>query len=69
MNAVIEWTLRKLQDYRVAILTGGTKGGVPEDALKIAKKYGLNTIWVYPARGAKNATRRRIYRLCYRGKI
>ena len=55
VNAVIEWTLKKLQDYRVAILTGGTKGGVTEDALKIAKKYWLQTIGVYPARGAKNA--------------
>lgn len=47
--------MKKLQDYRIAILTGGTEGGVPEDALRIAKDYGILTIGVYPSRGAKRA--------------
>lgn len=55
VNAVIEWTLKKLQDYRIAVLTGGTRDGVPEDAMRLAKKYNFPTIGVYPARGAKYA--------------
>ncbi len=55
VNAIIEGTLKRLQDYRVAILTWGTEWWVPEDAIRIAKDYGFPTIGVYPARGAKSA--------------
>lgn len=55
VSAIIDGTLKMLQDYRVAILTWGTKWWVPEDAMMIAKKYDFPTIWVYPARGAKSA--------------
>ena len=44
VNAVIEGALKKLRDYRIAILTGGTKWGVPEDAIRLAKSYGFPTI-------------------------
>lgn len=55
VRAVIDGTCKRLQDYRVAILTGWTQGWVPEDAIRIAKDYGFLTIGVYPSRGAKRA--------------
>lgn len=47
--------LGKLRGYEVAILTGGTEGGVPELATTIAKKFGFKTIGVFPKKGEKYA--------------
>jgi SLOG cluster4 family len=49
--------LRKFDglQHRIAIQTGGTKGGVPEVATKVAKKLGFRTIGIYPEVGAKYA--------------
>ncbi|MEK7538377.1 MAG: hypothetical protein AAB552_00905 [Patescibacteria group bacterium] len=44
-----------LRDYRIAVLTGGTKWGVPFIASRKAKEYGLKTIGVYPLVGKKHA--------------
>jgi len=43
-----------LRGYQIAVLTGGTKFGVPKTATEIAKKYGLKTIGVYPLIGKKH---------------
>jgi ribosomal protein S18 acetylase RimI-like enzyme len=47
--------LNLLKGYNVAILTGGTQGGIPELATKIAKSFGFKTIGVYPEAGGKYA--------------
>jgi len=52
---IITGFLSQLRDYQVAILTGGTKGGIPELASKIAKSMGFKTIGVHPAVGRKYA--------------
>jgi len=52
---IIEEALRVLRAYRVAILTGGTKWGVPALTINLAKRYGFYTIGVYPQRGEKYA--------------
>ena len=44
-----------LRDCRVAILTGGTRWGVPCTASRKSKEYGLKTIGVYPLIGQKHA--------------
>ena len=48
VDAIITGTLNKLRDYRIAILTGWTKGGVPESTTRVARGLWLPTIWVYP---------------------
>lgn len=57
MTEEIEKTLVKLADYRVAILTGGTNGGVPALAARTAKKHGFATIGVTPYTGIKHSLR------------
>lgn len=52
---IITSFLSQLKDYQVAILTGGTRGGIPELASKIAKSMGFKTIGVHPAVGRKYA--------------
>lgn len=46
---------RALEGSGAAILSGGTQGGVPELATKIARAHGLPTMGVYPSKGAKYA--------------
>ena len=56
INATISGTLWLLRDYRIAILTGWTRWGVPESATRKAKELGLSTIWVYPeSRSSKDS--------------
>jgi predicted Rossmann-fold nucleotide-binding protein len=43
------------KDIPVAILTGGTKGGVPEIGIQIARKSSVPTIGVYPPQGRQHA--------------
>jgi predicted Rossmann-fold nucleotide-binding protein len=50
---IITDALNKLRGYEVAILTGGTEGGIPELAATIAKELGFKTIGVYPKKGEK----------------
>ena len=52
---ILQDALSQFQGFRVAILTGGTEGGVPERAARIAKRLGLATIGVMPAAGIKFA--------------
>lgn len=52
---IITDTLTSLRGYRIAILTGGTRFGVPEAASRIAKELGFKTIGVLPQAGAKHA--------------
>jgi predicted Rossmann-fold nucleotide-binding protein len=51
---IIGQAISRLCSYRIAILCGGTKGGVPETTALAAKAAGLSTIGVYPARGRKH---------------
>jgi len=50
---IIEWFIKRLRDYKVAILTGWTKWDVPKIAVEEANKYHIPTIWVLPERGKK----------------
>lgn len=52
---IIDQFIGKLRGYLIAILTGGTKWGVPKTATIIAKKYGIKTIGIYPLVGKKYA--------------
>jgi predicted Rossmann-fold nucleotide-binding protein len=52
---IIAQAVRRLQGYRIAILGGGTKWGVPHTAALEARKVGLATIGVYPFAGKKHA--------------
>jgi predicted Rossmann-fold nucleotide-binding protein len=47
--------LKPLRGYRIAILTGGTKWGVPKTALQIARQHGFRTIGVLPKVGEHHA--------------
>lgn len=47
--------VRLLRDYRIAVLTGGTKWGVPSVASRKAKELGLMTIGIFPLVGKKHA--------------
>ncbi len=55
VDKVIEESIIILKDYPVAVLTGGTRWGIPKKATEIAKDYGMKTIGVMPQRGEKNA--------------
>ncbi|OGG47629.1 hypothetical protein A3D66_01310 [Candidatus Kaiserbacteria bacterium RIFCSPHIGHO2_02_FULL_50_9] len=52
---IIAQAIERLQGYRIAILCGGTKWGVPNTAAQEAKRVGLTTIGVYPFTGKKHA--------------
>jgi len=52
---VVEQSMDVLSKYPVAILTGGTKWGLPKYASRIAKNKSIPTIGVYPNRGKKYA--------------
>ena len=41
-------------ESKIAIMTGGTKGGVPEIVSRTAKKQGFKTIGIYPEIGCKH---------------
>ncbi|MFE7797987.1 hypothetical protein [Nocardia sp. NPDC057440] len=50
---VVGDAIRKLRYYRIAVLTGGTKGGLPGTATSLAHEYGLKTIGVFPENARK----------------
>jgi predicted Rossmann-fold nucleotide-binding protein len=52
---IIGDAIKKLSNYNIIILTGGTDLGVPNTATRIAKKYKMKTIGVYPLVGKKHA--------------
>ncbi len=54
-DRLISDALKLFRGYRIAILTGGTEGGIPELATKKAKEYGFKTIGVFPRKGRKYA--------------
>jgi predicted Rossmann-fold nucleotide-binding protein len=55
VTAMIADFIANIKDSRCAILTGGTKGGVPEIGIQIARASALPTVGVFPARGRKYA--------------
>ena len=52
---VTEQSMHEFKQYPIAILTGGTKWGLPKYASELAKKNGIPLIGVYPARGKKHS--------------
>jgi len=50
---IVEEFIRTLADKPVAILSGGTEGGIPELATRTAKRLSVPTIGVYPNQGQK----------------
>jgi len=52
-SRIVTDALQKLQGYQVAILTGGTKWGVPKIACEVSKEFGFKTIGIYPLTGKK----------------
>lgn len=52
---IISSALARFKNYKIAVLTGGTSGGVPELATNIAKQLSFFTIGVHPTRGKKYA--------------
>ncbi|HAU98631.1 MAG: hypothetical protein UX04_C0002G0221 [Microgenomates group bacterium GW2011_GWF2_45_18] len=52
---LLEELIAGLRYTSAAILTGGTKGGIPEMGIEIAKAHGLPTIGVFPPKGKKYA--------------
>ncbi|MBK8965285.1 MAG: histidine--tRNA ligase [Lewinellaceae bacterium] len=55
VNMIIEECLRKLKQFNIAILTGGSKGGIPEFATRIAKSFDMHIIGILPLTGKKSA--------------
>ncbi|HBI33613.1 MAG TPA: hypothetical protein DEA43_00645 [Candidatus Moranbacteria bacterium] len=51
---IIGDAVKKLRNYQIAILTGGTSWGVPNTATLKAKEYGMKTIGVFPLAGKKH---------------
>jgi predicted Rossmann-fold nucleotide-binding protein len=43
------------RNFRIGVLSGGTKGGLPEIAVQEARKFNLPTIGVFPQEGIKYA--------------
>lgn len=54
-SGIISELLLGLKDHKIAILTGGTKGGIPELAVTIAKEFCVPTVGVFPQDGRKYA--------------
>jgi len=52
---IIGEAMMLLQNFQIAILTGGTRWGVPKTATLKAKEFGLKTIGIHPFVGRKHA--------------
>lgn len=52
---ILDQAIRKFQGCRIAILSGGTKWGIPKTAILKARRYGLKTIGIYPFIGINHA--------------
>lgn len=46
--SIVRDILKPLRGYRIAVLSGGTKWGVPRVAIEVARECGFPTIGVYP---------------------
>ncbi len=55
VTAVVSDFLTSLKDAQIGILSGGTKGGVPEIATKLAREFSFPTVGVFPTDGRKYA--------------
>lgn len=55
MEREVAAAVNYLKSYHIAVLTGGTKFGVPAVAATAAKRAGLGTIGVFPWIGVKHA--------------
>lgn len=53
VNRILEDSMVYYSKYPIAILTGGTKWGIPNYASELAKDYNIKTIGVMPQRGEK----------------
>ncbi|MBF0308587.1 MAG: hypothetical protein HQL56_03560 [Magnetococcales bacterium] len=52
---ILRDALGTLRGHHIAVLTGGTRFGVPNTATRVAKEMGFKTIGVYPLTGRKYA--------------
>lgn len=48
VSSIIRSILEPMRGYRLAVLSGGTKWGVPRVAIQVARECGFPTIGVYP---------------------
>lgn len=55
VTAIISELFKDLKDTRIGILSGGTEGGVPEIATKLAREFSFPTVGVFPRDGRKYA--------------
>lgn len=61
---IVSEVMERLSTYKIAILSGGTKDGLPETAVKEARRVGLKTIGIFPDRGGKYALDDLDLRIC-----
>lgn len=52
---ILKDLILNVKDLPVAILTGGTKGGVPEIGIRVARESSIPTIGVFPPKARKHA--------------
>lgn len=55
VTVIISELLTGLKDTRVGVLSGGTEGGIPEIATKLARDFSFPTVGVFPKDGRKYA--------------
>lgn len=48
-RSLVQEFLSGMDDFRVGVLSGGTKGGLPQIAVEEAKSFGLPSIGVFPS--------------------
>ncbi|MGE5299043.1 MAG: hypothetical protein ACM3KF_03315 [Acidobacteriota bacterium] len=54
-EGLVEAFIETIKQHPCAVLTGGTKGGVPQIGVEIAKRHGIPRIGVFPQQGHKYA--------------
>lgn len=52
-QTIIEEAVTLLRDLHITVLTGGTRGGIPELGIRVAKRLDIPTVGVYPPRAKK----------------
>ena len=55
VRKVVEQSMHEFRGLPIAVLTGGTKWGLPKYASEVARNYSFPVIGIYPQRGLKHA--------------
>lgn len=50
---IVDEAMQMFEGENIGVVTGGTKGGLPEIAAKKAQEYDMPTLGIYPERGEK----------------